>query len=331
MAGVEDSFKISLEQEIHDVFYYQQIAHQKSELVHKVPWGGAIVRNCLPNGEILHFKTLKEYEVFKKETNKQFWLLLPLKIFRHENTLFGVYCCPQCATMTGTNKLSVDQDPRNILSRLCIHSRVCSTILDDWRNIWEIDISASDRVVNVVCNKNIQYHNFHKQVAGQSLLAAVRTKGEVAVLCTVTNRQTIPLCSVCVTKKCPHVFFYNKEKENEDRQFSSRVRGTSDLSDLSDEDEAESHEADPNNIGVERGKHANYWVNTFDTILSPLYNCLFCRTCCHLMNIKNAMDITLSPFLFQLRTTRNSKPSGFVGYMAIMIFRKVWCLIMLKG
>ena len=50
MAGVEDSFKISLEQEIHDVFYYQQIAHQKSELVHKVSWGGAIVRTCLQNG-----------------------------------------------------------------------------------------------------------------------------------------------------------------------------------------------------------------------------------------------------------------------------------------
>jgi hypothetical protein len=38
MAVVEDSFKISLQQEIQDVFYYQQIAHQKSELVHKVPW-----------------------------------------------------------------------------------------------------------------------------------------------------------------------------------------------------------------------------------------------------------------------------------------------------
>ena len=71
MADVEDSFKISLEQEIQDVFYYQQIAHQKRELVHKVPWGGAIVRNCLENGEMLQFKTLKEYEVFKKETRKQ--------------------------------------------------------------------------------------------------------------------------------------------------------------------------------------------------------------------------------------------------------------------
>ena len=83
MAAVEDSFKISLQQEIQDVFYYQQIAHQKSELVHKVPWGGAIVRNCLPNGEILHFKKLKGYEVFKKETNKQLWLVLSLQIFRY--------------------------------------------------------------------------------------------------------------------------------------------------------------------------------------------------------------------------------------------------------
>ena len=105
--------------------------------------------------------------------------------------------------MAGTDKLSIDQDPRDILSRLCMHSRVCSTILDDWRNIWEIDISASDRFVNVVCNENIKYHT-----VGQSVLAAVRAKGEVAVLYTVTNSQTIPLCSVCVTKKCPHVFLY---------------------------------------------------------------------------------------------------------------------------
>ena len=83
---------------------------------------------------------------------------------------------------------------------------------------------------------------FQKQTVGQYLLAAVRAKGEVAVLYTVTNRQTIPLCSVCVTKKCHHVFFYNKEKENEDRQFSSRVRRTSDLYD--EEDETDSHEAE---------------------------------------------------------------------------------------
>ena len=90
MAVVEDSFKISLQQEIQDVFYYQQIAHNKTELVHKIPWGGVIVRNCIQTGELLQFKTIKEYEVFKKETNKQLWLLLPLKMFRHVNTLFGV-------------------------------------------------------------------------------------------------------------------------------------------------------------------------------------------------------------------------------------------------
>ena len=52
----------------NDVYYYQQISHQKSELVHIVPWGGATVRNCLQNGEILQFKTLKEYELVKKAT-----------------------------------------------------------------------------------------------------------------------------------------------------------------------------------------------------------------------------------------------------------------------
>ena len=60
---------------------------------------------------------------------------------------------------------------------------------------------------------------------------------------------------------CPHDFFYKIEKKNKDRQFSSRVRRTYDLSE--EEDETDRHAADPNNIGLERGKHENYWVNTF--------------------------------------------------------------------
>jgi hypothetical protein len=148
-----------------------------------------------------------------------------------------------------------------------MHSRVCSTILDDWRNIWEIDISASDRVVRIICNENIKFHTFQKQTVGQSLLAAVRSKGEIAVLYTVANRQTSPLCSVCVTRKCPHVFFYTKEKEKEDPQFSSRVRGTPDLSDADVSDSGSISDSDTNNMGAEKGKHENYWVITSNTRL----------------------------------------------------------------
>ena len=92
MVNVEEMFKVSLEEEMRNVYYYQQIAHHKSALVHKLPWGGAIIRNCSSRGELLQFKTLKDYEVFNKETNKTLWVMLALKIFRYQGTLYGVYC-----------------------------------------------------------------------------------------------------------------------------------------------------------------------------------------------------------------------------------------------
>ena len=230
MDNVEQLFRISFEQEMRDVFYFQQISQHKSEMVHKVPWGGALLRNCLPSGDLLRFKTVKEYDDFKKKSNQSLWLLLPLKVFRHSDTLYGVYCCPQCDSMAGTDKLSVDQDPQNILPRLCMHSRVASTILEDWREIWEIDISDNDRVVKLICNEDLKFHTFQKQAVDQCLLAGVRTKSEIAVLYTVTNRQSSPICSICVTRKCPHVHFYTKESKEEESQFDSSLAGNSKIS-----------------------------------------------------------------------------------------------------
>ena len=112
MANIEQMFRISLEQEMCDVFYYQQVAHDKKDLIHKVPWGATIIRNCLPGGDLLRFKTIRDYELFQKETNIELWLLLPLKIFRHTGSLYGVYCCPQCDSMAGTEQLRIDQDPQ---------------------------------------------------------------------------------------------------------------------------------------------------------------------------------------------------------------------------
>ena len=256
MTDVEQIFKVSLEQEIRDVYYYQQIAHHKNEMIHKVPWGGALIRNSSPNGDLLRFKTLKEYEVFKKETNKQLWLLLPLKVFRYQDTMYGVYCCPQCDSMAGTDKLSVDQNPQDILSRLCMHSRVCSTIIEDWRTIWDIELSDNDRVVKIICNEDLKLHTFQKQAVDRCLIATVRTKSEIAVLYTVTTRQTSPLCSICVTRKCPHYHFHKKESKKEERQFESSVEGGSE--DVCDCDMPDCG-LNTNSSGIEKGTHANYW------------------------------------------------------------------------
>ena len=115
-------FTITSADEIVDVYYFQQIANEKKKLIFISPWGGAIIRNCLSSGDILNFKRVADYEQFKKENGKQLWLYLPLKVFRSENDLFAVYCCPECDSMDGTDKLSVDQTVSDIASRLCVHS-----------------------------------------------------------------------------------------------------------------------------------------------------------------------------------------------------------------
>ena len=115
--------------------------------------------------------------------------------------------------MSGTDKLSVDQNPQDILSRQCLHSKVCSTIVDDWRDIWDIDISPDDRIVSVVCNENITFHTFQTQAKDSLFLATIRSNETVVFLYTVTSRQETPFCSVCTTKKCKHAVSYYKKKE----------------------------------------------------------------------------------------------------------------------
>ena len=269
MASEESLFQLSLDGEMQDVYYFQQISHEKDELLFKVPWGGAIIRNSLPTGAIMKFRTVKEYEHCRKDTNKQLWLLLPLKVFRTNNNLFGVYCCPQCDSMMGTNELTVDQDPRQILARLCVHSKVCSTILGDWRNIWEINISPQDQMIRIVCNEHITAHTFQIQMKQRTLLAAIRSKDEIAILYTVTCRQDSPICSSCVTRKCPHVHSYEKYKEGEEEQgFTSNISvvdidqsSNQDPSDQADTSSESGSDVDGEAEQAEKGKHKNYWVN----------------------------------------------------------------------
>ena len=150
------------------------------------------------------------------------------------------------------------------MSRLCMHSRVATTILEDWRNIWQVEISDNDRVARVICNEDIKLHTFLKQRVDQCLLAAVRTSKVIAVLYTVTTRQTTPICSVCVTRKCPHHHYYKKHSK-EEPQFESLVEGHPDDSCDCDGDGAPDSvpgaENDVNSGGADNRKDENYWDN----------------------------------------------------------------------
>ena len=279
MTAEETLFQMSLEGEMQDVYYFQQISHEQDDLIFKLPCGGAIIRNSSDNGAIPKFRTVKEYEHSRKETNKNLWLLMPLKIFRSNNGLFGVYCCPECESMFGTNALAINQDPVQILSRLCVHSKVCSTILGDWREIWDINISPEDQLVRIVCNADIAFYTFQKRTKKQTLLAAVRSKDEVSLLYTATCRQESPICSSCVTRKCLHVISYDnytETGENQDVATPGLDEVTNDVSHNLDQnhlDRAENTsesgsdgdgdgDGDGDTGKAEKGKHKNYWVST---------------------------------------------------------------------
>ena len=276
---------------MRDVYYFQQISDNKGQLIFKVPWGGAILRNCFSTGQLFKIRAVKEYEVKKKEINRQLWLFLPLKVFRNQDTLYGVYCCPQCETMAGTDQLSIDQDPIQIASRVCEHSKVCSTILDDWRTVWDITILPEDRIVQINCNEDIRMHTFQHSSKENTLLAAVRSSDEVALLYTVTSRQGTPLCSLCTVRNCRHAYSYDNHKDEDISNFLSTVNTGGEPFEsnlLSQAGSApaphQSHQEDlvaqPDDANVdgsseseygsendyvptngERGKNPNYWVS----------------------------------------------------------------------
>ena len=273
MTAEERMFQISLDGEMRDAHYFQQISAEKSQLLFISPWGGAIIRNSHEDGKIFNFGTVKEYENVRKEKNKEFWLSLPLKVFRSNTGLFGVFCCPQCESMSGTETLLVDQDPVQILSRLCIHSKVCSTLIGDWRDIWDIELSPADRLVRIVCNEEKTCHTFQEKSQDTTLLAATRSHGKVSLLYTVTTKQVSPICTSCVTRKCPHVNSYKKYLENEERQepvdvavTSNQDRSEENISDTASESGGSEHsndEAVEEGGQAERGKHKKYWVSMF--------------------------------------------------------------------
>ena len=55
--------------------------------------------------------------------------------------------------MNGTDILSLDQQK----------CKVCSTIIEDWRNIWDVDVSPQDQVVRIVCNEELLFHTYKKK------------------------------------------------------------------------------------------------------------------------------------------------------------------------
>ena len=167
-----------------------------------------------------------DYEEFLKQKKKQLWLCLPLKVFRFDEVeLYGVYCCPECEIMAGIPGLATHQAPDVIRDRLCIHSRVASSALGNWRDLWSVSMSVSqEQAFNVCFNKDITCEVFIPHESTEKcFLAAVYHNRKISLLYCATQRQEVPFCSHCVRRKCNHCTiltnFQNKEKENDNQDY----------------------------------------------------------------------------------------------------------------
>ena len=155
---MEQTFKIK--DDIISRTYFQQISSNRDDQFYTSPWGGSVIKNCSLSGEILQFSSINQYETFKKETRKSLWLYMPLKVFQCRGTLFGAYACPECPSMSVIKELASNQEPEIIERSLCVHSRVASMLIGNWRTLWDVTMSVSDQVFNFFTNQDTKYITF---------------------------------------------------------------------------------------------------------------------------------------------------------------------------
>ena len=173
----------------------------------------------MDNGELLEFDR-SDYEEFLKQKKKQLWLCLPLKVFRfYELELYGVYCCPECEIMAGIPGLATHQAPDVIRDRLCIHSRVASSALGNWRDLWSVSMSVSqEQAFNVCFNKDITCEVFipHESKEECFLAAVYHNRKIFTLLCHTAPRGSV-LQSLC-QKKMQSLHNFNKFFKQRERK-----------------------------------------------------------------------------------------------------------------
>ena len=197
------------------VFYLQQLCDKsRGENAFKTPWASLILKNCKDNGELLEFKTIKEY----KESRKQLWLILSLKVFRYRDMAFPIFCCSECEDMKMVSNLGLYADPCDLAPLQCIHSKAAGFLLQNWNEIWEIEIEDNDTAIDVFSNQEVKHFTFQSHSKTTSFLAGVQANGKISLLQTVSKKQKAPFspfCSSCSRQSCVHWLGYRqKQKEN---------------------------------------------------------------------------------------------------------------------
>ena len=206
------------------VFYLQHLCDTSlGENAFKAPWGSLILKNCNSEGELYDFKTINQF----KDSRKQLWLLLSLKVFRYQDFAFPIFCCSECEQMKTVENLGLYADPCEVSNLQCLHSKAAGFLLKNWEEIWKVELEDSDTALAVFCYKEVEHFTFQHHSRTKPFLAGVQLNGKVFLLQTVTMRQKFPFspfCSKCSRQSCVHWLTYKKMvDEKEEFAFNQHI------------------------------------------------------------------------------------------------------------
>ena len=134
-------------QESTRVYYLQQLCDTSlGSNAFKTPWGGLILKNCDSEGKLYEFKNIPEY----KESRKQLWLYLSLKVFRYRDHAYPIFCCDECENMKTVENFGLYADPCEVSKLQCVHSKAGGFLGKNWNEKRKIELEDTDSAFAVL-------------------------------------------------------------------------------------------------------------------------------------------------------------------------------------
>ena len=224
---------------------------------------------------------------------RQPWLIMKLKLFY----IFSLFVCPQCEIMRGVMDMKQEQDPNILKDFLCIHSKVSSEIVSNWKEIWSIDndinrlpqrFNHSEDKIKICLGKGTHKHT----------LVSVMLKNEVTLLYT-TGQQGFERCSKHTSQKCKCYWFFINTLERRKKGRENEENGEDDDNEDTNDDDNIDYEYEKNDYG-EKLKHYNDKVKYYHKLYG--YN--------------------ETPILYPLEEIQNSKRNGPKKLMEILSIQR---------
>ena len=114
--------------------------------------------------------------------------------------MFPIFQCSECDKMSSIDSLSLKQNQSEMEQLKCVHSVVANILMLDWGAEWDIpdiDYITNSLQLNIMPEIECEIYNYMNHV-----LSVTRQENKISILFTVTQKQKIPFCSLCFSRKC---------------------------------------------------------------------------------------------------------------------------------